>query len=322
MYFLLVSSPNVARQLDGNVAAMGIFQDRADAGRQLGQRLAHLRGQEAVILGVPRGGVPVAFEVAVALDAPLDVIVVRKLGVPSQPELAMGAIGEDGAYALERSVLSAARVKREELQSVEGRERAILKDRVARFRTGRDRVDLRGRIAVVVDDGIATGSTARVACRIARNLGAARVILAVPVAAADILARLTEPDEVVCLATPPRLTAVGYHYRDFSPTGDDEVVWLLDAAAERLRNASSTADDRARTQPPGASRDGLPQPAGPCPGGHPPVRRTWNIGGGGDSRRGLVRRVPAARVGRAGNRGFGPWRAVLNQRPDAGPLNV
>ncbi|MFK4296804.1 putative phosphoribosyl transferase [Arthrobacter sp. GAS37] len=244
MYFLLRSSPDVARQLDGNVAAMGIFQDRADAGRQLGQRLAHLRGQEAVILGVPRGGVPVAFEVAVALDAPLDVIVVRKLGVPSQPELAMGAIGEDGAYALERSVLSATRVKREELQSVEGRERAILKDRVARFRTGRDRVDLGGRIAVVVDDGIATGSTARVACRIARNLGAARVILAVPVAAADILARLTEPDEVVCLATPPRLTAVGYHYRDFSPTGDDEVVWLLDAAAERLRNASSTADDR------------------------------------------------------------------------------
>ncbi|WP_350225224.1 phosphoribosyltransferase family protein [Arthrobacter sp. efr-133-TYG-118] len=223
---------------------MGIFQDRADAGRQLGLRLMYLRGQDTVILGVPRGGVPVAFEVAAALDAPLDVIIVRKLGVPSEPELAMGAIGEDGTRALERSVLAATGVKQEELRAVERRERAILEDRVGRFRAGRARVDLKDRIAVVVDDGIATGSTARVACRIARNLGAAKVILAVPVASADVLARLTEPDEVVCLATPPRLTAVGHHYRDFSPTGDDEVAWLLAAAAERLQNASSTAGSR------------------------------------------------------------------------------
>jgi putative phosphoribosyl transferase len=244
VYFsgLLISGLDVAcGSFDGNVAAMGIFQDRADAGRQLGMRLAYLRGQDAVILGVPRGGVPVAFEVAVALDVPLDVIVVRKLGVPSQPELAMGAIGEDGAYALDRRVLSVIRVKHEELRSVERRERAVLEDRVARFRAGRGRMDLNGRIAVIVDDGIATGSTARVACGIARKLGAARVILAVPVASADILAALTEPDEVVALATPRRLTAVGYHYSDFSPTGDDEVVWLLDAAAERLQSASSTA---------------------------------------------------------------------------------
>lgn len=220
---------------------MGIFQDRADAGRQLGLRLMYLRGQDTVILGVPRGGVPVAFEVAAALDAPMDVIIVRKLGVPSEPELAMGAIGEDGTHALERSVLAATGVKQDELRAVERRERAILEDRVGRFRAGRGRVDLKDRIAVVVDDGIATGSTARVACRIARNLGAAKVILAVPVASADVLARLTEPDEVVCLATPPRLTAVGHHYRDFSPTGDDEVAWLIAAAAERLQNASSTA---------------------------------------------------------------------------------
>jgi putative phosphoribosyl transferase len=204
----------------------------------------YLRGQDTVILGVPRGGVPVAFEVAAALDAPLDVIIVRKLGVPSEPELAMGAIGEDGTRALERSVLAATGVKQEELRAVERRERTILEDRVGRFRAGRARVDLKDRIAVVVDDGIATGSTARVACRIARNLGAAKVILAVPVASADVLARLTEPDEVVCLATPPRLTAVGHHYRDFSPTGDDEVAWLLAAAAERLQNASSTAGSR------------------------------------------------------------------------------
>ena len=217
---------------------MGTFEDRADAGRQLGLRLGHLRGQDAVVLGLPRGGVPVAFEVAAALDAPLDVIVVRKLGVPFEPELAMGAIGEDNASVLDQRVLSATRVKQEELRAVERREHALLDERVARYRTRRQRIDLKGRTAVIVDDGIATGSTARVACGIARKLGAARVILAVPVAAAEVLRTLMEPDEVVCLATPRSLTAIGYHYRDFSQTHDDEVLRLLDAAAERLKDAS------------------------------------------------------------------------------------
>lgn len=254
---------------DGNVAAMGIFADRADAGRQLGLRLAYLRAQEAVVLGLPRGGVPVAFEVASALDAPLDVIIVRKLGVPVQPELAMGAIGEDGTYALDKHVVSRMKVKQEELRAVERQERALLDARVARFRAGRTRMDLHGRIAVVVDDGIATGSTARVACSIARKLGAARVILAVPVAPADTLATLTEPDEVVCLATPRQLTAVGYYYRSFSPTSDDEVVWLLDAAAERLERAPSAAgnpglDEDVQIQSDGVRLQGhlhLPVPA-------------------------------------------------------------
>ena len=218
---------------------MGIFADRADAGRQLGLRLEYLRGGDAVVLGVPRGGVPVAFEVAKALDAELDVILVRKLGVPSQPELAMGAIGEGGAYALDKRVLSFARVKHEDLEAVERRERRLLDDKVARFRAGRTLMDLDGRTAVIVDDGIATGSTARVACSIARKLGAARVILAVPVAPADILGKLTEADEVVCLATPRQLSAVSQHYRDFSPTSDDEVALLLDAAAQRAQRASS-----------------------------------------------------------------------------------
>ena len=220
---------------------MSIFEDRVDAGRQLGRRLADLRGQDIVVLGLPRGGVPVAFEVAAALDAPLDVIVVRKLGLPYQPELAMGAIGEGGARVLEEHVLAHARVSDAELQAVEDHERAVLENRVARFRKGRTRQDLTGRIAVIVDDGIATGSTARVACRIARKLGAARVILAVPVAPADTLRSLTEPDEVVCLATPDQFSAVGYHYRDFSPTEDDEVVQLLDAAAKRLQASPSTS---------------------------------------------------------------------------------
>ena len=218
-----------------------MFADRADAGRQLGLRLEYLRGGDAVVLGVPRGGVPVAFEVAGALGAPLDVILVRKLGVPFQPELAMGAIGEEGASVLDKRVLSLTRVKQEDLRAVEERERSLLNDRVARFRAGRTLMDLSGRTAVIVDDGIATGSTARVACSIARKLGAARVILAVPVAPADVLRTFTEADEVVCLATPRQLTAVSQHYRDFAPTTDDEVVWLLDASAERVQRASSAS---------------------------------------------------------------------------------
>ena len=229
---------------------MSIFEDRVDAGRQLGRRLADLRGKDIVVLGLPRGGVPVAFEVAAALDAPLDVIVVRKLGLPYQPELAMGAIGEGGARVLEEHVLAQARVSEQELQAVENRERAVLENRVARFRKGRARQDLTGRIAVIVDDGIATGSTARVACRIARKLGAARVILAVPVAPADTLASLSEPDEVVCLATPRHFAAVGYHYRDFSPTEDDEVIQLLDAAARRLKDSPRPAGTTAVSEDP------------------------------------------------------------------------
>jgi putative phosphoribosyl transferase len=221
---------------------MSIFEDRIEAGRRLGQRLEYLRGQDIVVLGLPRGGVPVAFEVATALDAPLDVIVVRKLGVPFQPELAMGAIGEGGAHVLDKHIVSRVRVTEAELHAVEQRERALLETRVARFRKGRPRTDLNGRIAVIVDDGIATGSTARAACQTARTLGAAKVILAVPVAPADTLADLTEPDEIVCLATPRQFTAVGYHYRDFAPTGDDEVVLLLDAAAKLLHSAQSAAD--------------------------------------------------------------------------------
>ncbi|WP_457971522.1 phosphoribosyltransferase family protein [Arthrobacter sp. D1-17] len=230
---------------DGKHRAMGIFEDRADAGRQLGLRLDYLRGQDPVVLGLPRGGVPVAFEVAAALGAPLDVIVVRKLGLPFEPELAMGAIGEDNAYVLDQRVLSATRVKQEELRAVERREHALLDDRVARYRSRRKRIDLKGRTAVIVDDGIATGSTARAACSIARKRGAVRVILAVPVASAQVLSTLTEADDVVCLATPLNVTAVGYHYRDFSPTHDDEVLRLLGAAADRLEDAISGGGDPA-----------------------------------------------------------------------------
>jgi putative phosphoribosyl transferase len=143
---------------------MTVFRDRVDAGRQLAERLAFLRGQDVVVLGLPRGGVPVAFEVAAALNAPLDVVVVRKLGVPFQPELAMGAIGEGGARVLDADVCRRARISEDDLRSVQRREREELDARAARYRRGRERVEVTGRVAVVVDDGIATGSTARVAC--------------------------------------------------------------------------------------------------------------------------------------------------------------
>lgn len=218
---------------------MVVFEDRHDAGSQLVTKLDFLRGQDVVVLGLPRGGVPVAAVVARALDAPLDVIVVRKLGVPFQPELAMGAIGEGGVKVVDRHTVRRARVAEDELEAVERHERAVLDARVDRLRRGRPRVDLRGRVAVVVDDGIATGSTARVACLVARQLGAERVVLAVPVAPADTLTHLREADEVVCVSAPAHFRAVGAHYDDFSPTTDDEVVALLEQADRRTSLAGA-----------------------------------------------------------------------------------
>jgi putative phosphoribosyl transferase len=212
-----------------------MFRDRVDAGRQLAEELKRPLGDEdVVVLGLPRGGVPVAFEVAGELDAPLDVIVVRKLGVPYQPELGMGAIGEDGVRVLNDQVLAMARVGEDEVAAVERSERAELERRAVRFRGSRPRASLVGRTAVVVDDGIATGSTARAACQVARAHGASRVILAVPVAPRSSLASLAEvADELVCLATPEPFYAVGQFYRNFSQTSDEEVVELLERAATR-----------------------------------------------------------------------------------------
>lgn len=216
---------------------MVMFEDRVSAGKLLAERLGYLIDQDVVVLGLPRGGVPVAFEVAKALDAPLDVIVVRKLGVPFQPELAMGAIGEDGARVLNDEVMSLVQVSDDDFAAVERHERAVLEERVSRMRRGRERIDLKGRTAVIVDDGVATGSTARVACQVARRLGAGRVVLAVPVGPSDTVQHFSEADEVVCLSMPQRFMAVGYHYRDFAPTTDEEVIALLDAAARRMRRA-------------------------------------------------------------------------------------
>ncbi|MER5349958.1 phosphoribosyltransferase family protein [Kitasatospora sp. NPDC002551] len=207
------------------------FTDRTDAGRRLAALLGHLRGPGTVVVALPRGGVPVAAEVAAALGAPLDICVIRKLGVPYQPELGMGAIGEDGVRVINDQVLRPAGVTPEQLAAVEARERAELERRAHRYRGGRPPVDLRGRTVVVVDDGIATGSTARAACLIVRARGAARVVLAVPVAPPDWTERLSGvADELVCVGTPSPFFAIGEFYADFSQTEDAEVLRRLAAA--------------------------------------------------------------------------------------------
>lgn len=207
------------------------FRDRSDAGRRLASRLQFLRGEDVVVLGLPRGGVPVAVEVARTLGAPLDVILVRKLGVPAQPELGLGAIGESGARVINPDVVRYAHVSEAQIAQVEQKERAELQRRAQRFRGDVPHESLAGRTAVIVDDGIATGSTARAACQVARALGAATVVLAVPVAppSADRTLR-GDADEVICLETPERFQAIGEWYEDFAQTSDEEVVALLRAA--------------------------------------------------------------------------------------------
>ncbi|GMU77593.1 MAG: hypothetical protein AMXMBFR46_03920 [Acidimicrobiia bacterium] len=213
---------------------MRAFRDRREAGRRLAGALAALRDQRPVIVGLPRGGVPVAAEVAEALGAPLDVIVVRKLGVPSQPELGMGAVGEGDVRVLNDEVVRLTRATPEAIAEVERRERAEVERRARRFRGDRPMVALAGRVVVVVDDGIATGGTARAALEVARAHGASRVVLAVPVAPPAAVAALRDvADDVVCLESPPAFSAVGQWYDDFTQTTDDEVLRLLGAGATR-----------------------------------------------------------------------------------------
>ncbi len=215
------------------------FRDRREAGRRLAERLSGLRAASPLVLGLPRGGVPVAFEVAQALDAPLDILVVRKLGVPFQPELGMGAVGEDGVRVLNPDLLRQARVTEAQLREVEARERAEVEERATRLRQGQPSIPLSGRTVVIVDDGLATGGTARAAVRVARARGAKRVVLAVPVAPPETVAVLrADADDVVAVETPEPFFAIGGWYADFSPTSDTEVIELLTAAhADRERSA-------------------------------------------------------------------------------------
>src|SRR5215472_310806 len=219
-----------------------MFADRRTAGRQLAARLYHLRQEEPLVLALPRGGVPVGFEVARELDAPLDILLVRKIGVPWQPELALGAvvdgadpqvlINEDlaGELAVERSYITTETAR--QLSEIERRRRVYLGDKPPPA--------LSGRTIIIVDDGIATGSTVRAALGAVRKAGVRRIVLAVPVAPEDTIEQLrAEVDEIVCLSSPSPFIAVGAHYGEFPQLGDAEVIALL---AER---------HQAMTRPPG-----------------------------------------------------------------------
>jgi putative phosphoribosyl transferase len=208
-----------------------LFANRRDAGRRLAERVALPEDADAVVLALPRGGVPVGYEVAAAARAPLDVIVVRKLGVPQRRELAMGAVGEAGVTVIDARTVRECGVHEAEVEAAIARERQALDNQLRDYRDGRPAVEIAGRTAIIVDDGLATGATARAACEVVRRFGPRRIVVAVPVAPPDTVAALREPsDEVICVATPEPFFAVGQWYDDFNQVSDNEVRTLLEAA--------------------------------------------------------------------------------------------
>ncbi|MEW6422047.1 MAG: phosphoribosyltransferase [Deinococcota bacterium] len=221
--------------------AEGRFLDRRDAGRQLASRLLSLHPwPQTTVLALPRGGVPVAYEVAQALGVPLDVFLVRKLGVPGHEEVAMGAIASGGVRVLNEDVVRRAGVTPQALAAVEGREQAELARRERAYREGRTPTPLGGRTVLLIDDGVATGATLRAGLKALRALSPARVVVAVPVAPPEVCHALrSEADEVVCLLTPIDFMAVGQFYRDFHQTTDEEVRDLLTRAASSPPNSEA-----------------------------------------------------------------------------------
>jgi predicted phosphoribosyltransferase len=225
-----------------------LFQDRREAGRRLAVELARYRGREdVVVLALPRGGVPVAYEVAQALPAPLDAFLVRKLGVPGQGELAMGAIATGGVRVVNRDVVQALDIPSQVIDAVAAREQRELERREKAYRGGRPPHDVVGRTAILVDDGLATGSSMHAAALALRRLGPERLVIAVPVAAGSTCEELrAHADEVVCVAMPQPFRSVGEWYRDFAQTTDQEVHDLLERAAAQPRPTASTPGDQGR----------------------------------------------------------------------------
>jgi predicted phosphoribosyltransferase len=210
------------------------FADRIDAWRRLASALAGSIDPDDLVIGLPRGGVPVAAEVAAALGTALDVLIVRKVGVPDRPEVAMGAVGENEVEIVDHDVLRLAGVTRARFEAAATAERVEVVRRESVLRAGRPRHSLVGRTVVIVDDGMATGSTMQAACQVARALGAATIVVAVPVAPPEVVDEFRQVAEsVVCLSSPWRFHSVGACYDDFSPTTEEDVIVLLAAADER-----------------------------------------------------------------------------------------
>jgi predicted phosphoribosyltransferase len=207
------------------------FADRMEAGRLLGERLSHLAGSHPVVLGIPRGGVPIAAEVATRLEGDLDIIVARKLGAPMSPELAIGAVTSDGGRFLNDDVIRSLGVPDDYVARETARQLADARAREVRLRAGHPAMELVGRTVILCDDGLATGATMRAAARSIRKRGAGRLIVAVPVGSIEACTALaTEADEVVCPATPEPFIAVGRYYVDFEAVEDDTVARLLKGA--------------------------------------------------------------------------------------------
>jgi putative phosphoribosyl transferase len=219
-----------------------MFLDRSDAGRQLAAGLATHPRERPLVLGLPRGGVPVAEQVAIALSADLDVLVVRKIGAPNNPEFGIGAVGEDGARVIDHGVRRELHISSEQVDEIAERELAEVSRRVLAYRGGSNRLGLAGRNVILVDDGLATGSTAAAAVRVARHEGAAHVTVAVPVGSAQAVERIVGlADDVVCLETPTPFYAVGQHYRHFDQVADAEVVRILTAHPRTDRTGRPSA---------------------------------------------------------------------------------
>jgi putative phosphoribosyl transferase len=208
------------------------YRDRRHAGSVLAQRLGQLKGTHPVVLALPRGGVPVAFEVARALDAPLDVFVVRKLGLPGHPEYAMGAIASGGVRVLNDEVVTLYRIPDAVIEAIAHDERVELERRECSYRDGRPPLDVRARTVILIDDGLATGSTMKAAVQAVRAIGPGRIVVAVPVGSPETCRDFADiADEIVCARTPDHFAAVGQWYDDFRQTTDEEVRELLRAAA-------------------------------------------------------------------------------------------
>jgi putative phosphoribosyl transferase len=227
----------IINPVDGN----STFTNRREAGRRLAEKLTPIRDEHPVILALPRGGVPVAYEVARALDAPLDVALVRKLGAPMQPELGIGAVvdGPHPQMVLNEEVIELVRADPHYIETEKNQQLREIERRRKLYRGDRPAIELKGRTVVLVDDGIATGGTVRAVLRALARDGARRRILAVPVAPRDTLAALSsDAEEIVCLATPEPFFAVGAYYQDFTQTTDSEVIELLSAirSAEDLHH--------------------------------------------------------------------------------------
>jgi putative phosphoribosyl transferase len=215
------------------------FRDRGEAGRRLAERLSRYRDERPVVFALPRGGVPVGYEISRSLGVPLEVFVARKLGAPGQPEFGIGAVSVGGVRILNDDVVRRLGIPDDYLERITERETAEVERRLRHFRGDRPEPEVRGQTAILVDDGLATGVTARAAISALRRLQPRHLVLAAPVCAAQTVELLgPEVDELVCLEAPPDLGAIGFWYRDFSQTTDEEVIELLESARREARGST------------------------------------------------------------------------------------